>query len=450
MLRLAGWGVYEDARFHDLCDEVGILVWQDLMFANLDYPVGDPGFRADVEAELDAVLRELAGRPSFAVLCGNSEVEQQVAMLGLDPALGRGELFGEVLPAAVAAGGGDAPYLPSAPCGDGLPFRPDRGVANYFGVGGYRRPLEDVRRAGVRFASECLAIANVPEDDPPSRTAGVPRDVGADWDFADVRDHYLALLFGDVEPERYYELSRAVSGEVMAEVFGEWRRAGSPCGGGLVLWLRDLLPGSGWGLLDAEGRPKPVWHRLRRALAPVAVWTTDEGLGGVVAHVANDGAEGLEATLRVTAYRDGAVPVGEGTEPLALPAHGAHSRDLEELLGHFADLSWAYRFGPPQQDAVAVAVERDGELLAHAMRFPVGFPRAATAEELGLEARVRADPPRLELRSTRVVAGVRIVGGDPREGVVDLEPGRERVVALGEAGAPTALHAVNLLGSVEL
>ena len=154
-----------------------------------------------------AALSEIAGRPSLAVLCGNSEVEQQVAMMGLDPALGRGELFGELLPAAIADRGVDAVYVPSAPCGGDLPFRPDRGIANYFGVGGYRRPLADARLAEVRFAAECLAFANVPDEAgveaiaarcgrTPSSTipAGrlaCPRDTGSSWDFDDVRDHYL-------------------------------------------------------------------------------------------------------------------------------------------------------------------------------------------------------------------------------------------------------------------
>jgi beta-mannosidase len=216
------------------------------------------------------------------------------------------------LPAIAHSVGIDAAYLPSAPSGGTFAFRANKGVANYFGVGAYLRDLEDVRSAGVRFASECLAFANVPDDVPPDRSTGVMRDVGADWDFADVRDHYLQVLHG-VTPSApdYWEQARNVTGEVMALVFGEWRRARSPCTGGLVLWLRDLVPGSGWGLLDSDGRPKTVWHHVRRSLQPVAVWFVDEGLNGLALHLANDTANVLEAVLRVVLYRDGRLAVGE-------------------------------------------------------------------------------------------------------------------------------------------
>ncbi|MEA2494703.1 MAG: beta-mannosidase, partial [Thermoleophilaceae bacterium] len=327
MLRVPGIGRYESCTFYDLCDELGILVWQDFMFANLDYPFDDAGFKALVEVEVEQVLGDVAGRASLAVLCGNSEIEQQVAMLGLDPALGRGPLFAEELPERIRAAGIDAVYVPSAPAGADLPFRPDRGVANYFGVGGYRRPLDDARRADVRFASECLAFANVPDG---ADAAWVPRDNGSTWDFADVREHYRALLFGD---SRSDEIDRLVSGEVMAEVFGEWRRAGSRCRGALVLWLRDLIAGSGWGVLDADGRPKAAYHYLRRALAPIAVWTTDEGLGGVRIHVANDPPERLDATLQVALYRGGAVRVGAGEQSLTVAGGETIERDLESVLG---------------------------------------------------------------------------------------------------------------------
>jgi beta-mannosidase len=402
-------------------------------------------------------------------VCGNCEVEQQVAMLGLDPAMGRGELFGELLPALVGEADVDAVYVPSAPCGGELPFRPDRGIANYYGVGGYRRPLEDARRSGVRFAAECLAFANVPSAGP---VEPVPRDVGAEWDFADVRDHYLELLYNldpralaAADPERYLELSRAVTGEVMAEVFGEWRRAGSPCGGGLVLWLRDLVPGSGWGVIDHRGEPKLSYHHLRRALAPVAVWTVDEGLGGVIAHVANDRPKPLRASLRVALYRSDGLCVGEATAPVALAGHTQGEWNVETVLGRFVDAAWAYRFGPPAQDAVVVSLERDGgaavgrQVLCQAVRFPAGRPlERETPGCLGLTVEGSPLPGgavQLALTAERLVYGVRLdaPGWAPDDDGFFIEPGGTRPVTLHPRGSADELQvrltALNMLGHVD-
>src|SRR5262249_18895665 len=79
MLRVGGTMVYEDTEFLDLCDANGILLWQDFMFANMDYPEEDPAFLASVEAEARQQLALLNARPCLAVLCGNSEGEQQAA-----------------------------------------------------------------------------------------------------------------------------------------------------------------------------------------------------------------------------------------------------------------------------------------------------------------------------------------------------------------------------------
>jgi beta-mannosidase len=460
LVRVAGIGVYEDEAFHDLCDELGLLVWQDFMFANLDYPIEDAAFRDDVEAEARQALARVAGRPSLAVLCGNSEVEQQAAMFGVDPALGRGELFGALLPRLAHEAGADAPYLPSAPCGGALPFQPRAGVANYFGVGGYRRPLTDARHAGVRFASECLALANVPDDEVPRRE-GVMRDVGADWDFADVRDHYLDLLhrtdptnLHDHEPERYQALSRAVSGEVMAATFGEWRRAASPCAGAIVLWLRDLAPGSGWGLVDAAGAPKLALAHLRAVLAPRALWLTGEGLNGVDVHVANDGPEPLHATLEVALLSGGAHAVAEAAQPLAVAPHTTVACNVEGVLGRFADADYAYRFGPAQHDAV-VATLRDahGALVAQSCHFPLGRPSTPVAD-LGLRAEQHrgSDPLRCVLTTERLAYGVRVRadGARPDDDGFIVVPGTPRTVTLRPTGeapiGPVRVTALNLTG----
>ncbi|GAC1318310.1 MAG: glycoside hydrolase family 2 protein [Thermoleophilaceae bacterium] len=489
MLRLPGTGAYESSDFHDLCDELGVLVWQDFMFANMDYPIEDADFCELVRTEVRGVLATLGHRPSLAVLCGNSEIEQQVAMLGLDSKLGRGELFGEILPSLVHEAEVDAIYVPSAPCGGDLPFRTDTGVANYYGVGAYRRPLADARHAGVRFAAECLAFSNVPGESAleeafphthtaavvhhPRWKAGVPRDVGAGWDFEDVRDHYLELLFAldpaelrRVDHDRYLDLSRAVSGEVMAEVFGEWRRATSPCGGGLVLWLRDLCPGAGWGLVDHRGEPKVAYHHLRRALAPVALWTTDEGLNGVVVHVANDRQVTLDARLRIALYRDLEVPVAEAKTDVRLAPHGAEQHNLETILGRFVDVGWTYRFGPAAQDLIVASLERDvdgggTELLSQSMRFPTGRPTSTeSAAGLGLEAEVRHNTEGsifLTVRSQRLAYGVRVEvpGFEPSDDAFSVEPGRERLVQLRERASDASfaggsLTALNLRGRVRI
>jgi beta-mannosidase len=461
MLRVPGNSCYEDELFYDLCDELGILVWQDFMFANLDYPIRDERFRTSVTEEVRAVLTRLAGRPALTVLCGNSEVEQQVSMLGLDPALGRGELFGELLPSLVEEAGADAVYVPSTPCGGDLPFRPNRGIANYYGVGGFFRPLSDARLADVRFAAECLPFANVPDDDVldelfpdglPSVDdarwkAGVQRDAGVSWDFDDVRDWYLGELLGvdalalrRSDPDRYLDLSRAVTGEVMSEVLGEWRRGASRCGGGLILWLRDRVPGAGFGVLDHRGRPKAAYHHLRRILAPLAVWTTDEGLGGIDVHMANDGPDAFSGVLRVSLYRDLELLVGEAVDEILLAPHSTVSRGVEEILGRFVDVSWAYRFGPPGQDVVVASLERDpgsrAEPVSRSVRFPVGRPLTVEpAHRLRLEAAAvsgSAGGQSVRLASKRLVYGVRVQapGFEPSDDCFSLEPGGERLIRL--------------------
>ncbi len=250
----------------------------------------------------------------------------------------------------------------------------------------------------------------------------------------------------------------------MAEVMGEWRRHHSPCAGALVLWSRDLAAGAGWGVLDHRGEPKVAYHHLRRALAPVAVWSTDEGLGGIVAHVANDGCAPLRARLRVALYRDFRQLADEAVEELELPAHGHAARNVEGLLGRFVDASWAYRFGPPAQDLVVVSLERDVagacQLLSQSFRFPAGRPSVAlTAAALGLTAEVSTPPggePRLVVASSAFVYSVRvrIPGYLTDDDAFSVEPGHSRVIRLtpiaGRSPVGGNLIALNLAGRLRI
>jgi beta-mannosidase len=362
MIRVPGTMTYEDEAFHDACDELGIMVWQDLMFANLDYPATDVGFGELVKQEVDQLIDRLRHRPSTTVVCGSSELEQQAAMMGVPIGDWHSPLFEHTLPEMISTRLNEVAWVPSAPTGGALPFHVDEGVANYYGVGAYLQPLTDARRSGVRFASECLAFANVPDDgtiglNDPQWKERVPRDSGADWDFDDVRDHYLALLHGvdpaatrANDPDRYLELSRQVTGEVMAAVLTEWRRPGSSCRGALILMLRDLWPSPGWGVIDSEGRPKSALRALAPVLAPLAVLICDEGLNGLFIHVVNDGPEEVADTLEVELLGTGAPEIVK--REVVVGPHSTQTLSLDGLLNGFRDVGWVYRFGPPSIDSV--------------------------------------------------------------------------------------------------
>ena len=144
MLRVSGTMIYENDCFYDLCDELGILIWQDFMFANMDYPTSDRAFRANCRQECEQLLERLQTHACLAVLCGNSEIQQQVAMLGLTQEMWSDEYFEQILP-EICQRYVDIPYWISSPGGGALPFQVNTGNAHYQGVGAFLRPLEDAR-----------------------------------------------------------------------------------------------------------------------------------------------------------------------------------------------------------------------------------------------------------------------------------------------------------------
>ncbi len=395
MLRISGITAYETPDFYALCDELGIMVWQDFMFANFDYPVKDEGFVAKVQDEARQLLCAIRHAPSLTVLCGGSEIYQQGAMMGLPETIWKGALTEEILPAIVHEFCPDIPYVPNSPCDGALPFISNEGVSHYYGVSAYCRPLDDARRAEVRFATESLAFSNVPEartlkahlDVPavhdPRWKARVPRDRGVSWDFEDVRDAYLEMLYGydparlrREDMEQYLHLSRAVTAEVMEATFAEWRRPASTCFGALVWTFQDVLPGAGWGVVDATCEPKPAWHGLRRAFRPVQVALTDEGVNGLAIHVLNEQPHTDDLTLELACLRGGVQPVVSGRRDLSLSARSAVTIPATELFGAFFDTTYAYRFGPPAHDVTVARLKRGDATLAEAFHFPQGRTRA--------------------------------------------------------------------------
>lgn len=429
MIRIGGTMAYETPEFFRICDELGLLVWQDFMFANFDYPKNDKAFNAHVETEISQLLSGTRLSPSLAVLCGGSEIHQQAAMMGLPEQFWKSPIVEEIIPPLVQALRPDVPYVVNSPSGGPMPFSPNAGVTHYYGVGAYMRPLADGRRADVRFAAESLAFAHVPQ----ARTLGqhlpvpavhsplwkerVPRDRGASWDFEDVRDHYLQELYGfepnklrREDPDLYLNLSRAVTGEVAEETYAEWRRQGSSCNGALVWTLQDLLPGAGWGVIDSTGEPKPVWYGLRRAFRPVQVLLMDEGTNGLDVHVINESDAALDLTVEVSCLRDGRQIVVGGGRDLTLEARGKQKIACTDLFGAFFDTTCAFRFGPPSHDVTVarLTASATGAVIAQAFYFPLGRTKAFHDAEITASAMQEGEDWFLDLSTDRLAQSVQI------------------------------------------
>ncbi|UXS02449.1 glycoside hydrolase family 2 protein [Agrobacterium tumefaciens] len=453
MIRIGGTMTYETAEFFKLCDKLGIMVWQDAMLANFDYPAKDEAFREHVTTEISQLLDATALSPSLTVFCGGSEMYQQGAMLGLPEQIWKGPLTEVVLPDLLKTKRPDIAYVANSPSGGALPFFPNSGVGHYYGVGAYCRPLDDARRADVRFAAECLAFANIPEQETldrhlavqpvhdPRWKARTPRDRGASWDFEDVRDHYLKLLY-DVEPDvlrredsaRYMDMSRAAIAEVMEATFAEWRRPDSHCQGALVWTFQDILPGAGWGLIDATGRPKSVWYGLKRAFGRLQVTLSDEGTNGLDVNIVNETAQTTQVMLELTCLRDGTQPVVHAKRAFDLAPRQSLVVPATDLFGAFFDTTYAYRFGPPSHD-VTLARLRDttsGHVVTDAFHFPLGRKRALHPASIQITKNNIGGTWWLEIETDRLAQSVHIAaeGYSPSDNWFHLAPGEAKRIEL--------------------
>jgi len=392
MIRIGGTMLYEQDLFYEICDELGVMVWQDFMFANMDYPFHDNTFKANVESEIEYQLSRLCKHPCVAIYCGSSEIEQQVAMLGLPQTDWEIPFYQESLPELIKESGTTASYISSSPSGGSLPFRANQNLSHYYGVGAYLCSPSELRKHDVKFTSECLGFSNIPIEKhrnsvlngdsisttDPRWKKRTPRDIGTGWDFEDIRDHYLEQLFKVdasslryFDTEQYLKLSEVTTGEIMSQVFDEWRSNHSNCSGGLVWFMKDLWLGAGWGIIDSLGIPKACYYYLKRKWTSVNISLTDESVNGIDAHISNELLKDVNVTLIITALNNDDVTILNTTKTLIIPSNSTITLNVEKIVKQFHDLTYTYKFGPPKIKVLKASLYRDGEVVSESHYFPI-------------------------------------------------------------------------------
>ncbi|WP_329181870.1 glycoside hydrolase family 2 protein [Streptomyces sp. NBC_01477] len=321
LIRVWGGGIYESDDFYDACDELGLLVWQDFLFACAAYPEEQP-LRSEIEAEARENVVRLAPHPSLALWNGNNE--NLWGFRDWDWADGlAGDSWGEgyylgLLPRIVAETDPTRPYWAGSPWSgswDHHPNDPRHGTAHSWEVWNrtdYTDYLDTVPRFVAEFgwqAPPAYATARrALSDDPltPDSPGMLHHQKAEDGNGKLARG--LARHFSvPADFDTWHYLTQVNQARAVATGIEHWRSHWPVCAGTVVWQLNDCWPVTSWAAIDGDEREKPLYHELKRLYADRLV-TVQARPGGRVAALVNQGARAWTdtAVLRRVAV-DGAV-----------------------------------------------------------------------------------------------------------------------------------------------
>jgi len=339
VLRVWGGGLYADHALCEACDEAGVMLWHDFIFACCKYPGDDPAFAAEVRREVTHVVRELAHHPSLVVWCGNNEIEWGDWEWGFDDK-GRTHphyaLFHHDMPSIVHQENPAALYWISSPyspdylrpndptVGDQHPWAVSLGTAGAADWWQYRRYVDRFpNEGGVLGASSPATLRQfLPENERYLRSPS--------WDHHDnpfaCQDLWpgqpghsystVELWTGrdplNMEWEEYAFVSALLQAEGLQEYVANYRRRMFSSASAIFWMYNDSWPAThGWTIVDYYLRKKLAYHPVRRAFQPVTVVVAEEG-GEVTVYGVNDGPRAWSGELHYGLFLvAGGLPMSE-------------------------------------------------------------------------------------------------------------------------------------------
>ncbi len=344
MLRVWGGGVYEEDIFYDLCDEAGILVWQDFMFACAMFP-GDEAFLENIKQEAIDNVKRLRNHPSIGLWCGNNEIlaawkgwgwEQKELALNPENAAkiwkAYEDIFHKVLPEVVAEYDSQRSYWSSSPSsGTGIPADLVNGDEHYWGVWWGKAPFQTYATHLPRFMSE-YGFQSFPEI-ATVRKYAIPEDYDI---FSEVMKSHQRSTIGNGTIEYYmlqeykkpkdFESFLYVNHVLQAEgiKFGlEGHRRAMPfCMGSLYWQINDVWPVASWSSTDYYQQWKALQYYVKKGFEPVLVSPFTVG-DTLKVDVINDRLTEINATLKLKMIDFGGKVLWEKTSEVTVPANAS-------------------------------------------------------------------------------------------------------------------------------
>ncbi|KJS08635.1 MAG: hypothetical protein VR78_17660 [Hoeflea sp. BRH_c9] len=321
MIRVWGGGQYEPDWFYEICSELGLMVWQDFMFACSLYPADDHAWLNSVRREARQQIRRLSSHPCMALWCGDNEVIGALTWFeesrtDRDRYLAVYARLNAVLEEAVAEENPDIAFWPSSPSvgplnfGDGW-HDDSSGDMHFWDVWHSSKDFEHYRTVRPRFCSEFgfqsfpsnRVIESFTEPEDRNVSSGVmevhQRNLGGNSRIVETLARYFRF------PERFEDmtwLSQVSQALAMKTAVEFWRSSKPRCMGTLYWQLNDTWPVASWASLEYGGGWKLVHYMARRFQAPVLVTAQpDANTGDIVLWAIND--TGREVLLEVAARR---------------------------------------------------------------------------------------------------------------------------------------------------
>jgi beta-mannosidase len=280
MLRVWGGGIYESDDFYDACDEMGILVWQEFMFACSMYPA-TPEFLENVRHEAIDNVTRLRNHPSIVIWCGNNEIETGWQHWGWKQALPASlwddykKIFHGVLAEVTAAFDPSRPYWPSSPSSN-LEDDPDSermGDVHYWQVWHAAAPFSEYEKQHPRFMSE-YGFQSFPQiDTVKTYTLATERDIQSTVMLAHqrhprgnqlIREYMLREYPEPKDFESFLYVSQVLQAEGIRTGAEHLRRIMPHNMGSLYWQMDDCWPVASWSSIDYYGRWKALQYYARR------------------------------------------------------------------------------------------------------------------------------------------------------------------------------------------
>jgi len=289
MIRVWGGGVYERDLFYNLCDSLGLLVWQDFMFAGTMYP-GDADFVQNVSEEVRQQIKRLRHHPSLALWCGNNELEVAWQNWGWQEKYGYSpsdsikiwddylHLFHKVIPEIVQQESPEFAYVSTSPQSNwGTDENFNHGSMHYWGVWHGREPIsafeQNVGRFMVEYGMQSYpALETLREfisGDQLQLGSGVLNSrqksyIGDEEIWRHIRDAGL-------DPQNlaeFIDASQAVQAEALRTAIRAHKNSNGHCMGTLFWQLNDCWPGPSWSVIDYQGRKKTGYKTINELFMP--------------------------------------------------------------------------------------------------------------------------------------------------------------------------------------